>query len=138
MTPFNNAIRHVSIAALLVLGAWPLSASADLYVIVNSSLRVSIDDIKAIYTGDTELIGSVKVQPSDNRGAQSEFLSKVLGLNVNRYDSLWTMKSFRDGLTPPTAKSTDAEVIEYVLSKPGAMGYVTTPPPSTVTVLKKY
>jgi ABC-type phosphate transport system substrate-binding protein len=134
----GSRVRSLWIAFILGLSAMPAKAQADIYIIVNSSLTLTVEDLKSIYTGDKELIGSVKVKPSDNRAGQSEFLSKVLGLNQNRYDSLWTMKSFRDGLTTPSTKSSDSEVIAYVQSVPGAIGYVTSPPPAGVVVLKKY
>ena len=116
----------------------PAAARADIYVIANSAINVSVDDIKLIYTGDKELAGPIKIRPLDNQAGRAEFLAKVLRLNDNRYDSLWTIKSFRDGLTPPLAKANDAEVIAYVQSTPGAVGYVTIAPPPGVVVIKKY
>jgi ABC-type phosphate transport system substrate-binding protein len=41
-------------------------------------------------------------------------------------------------LTPPAAKNSDEEVIAYVQATPGAIGYVTSAPPASVTVLKKF
>jgi hypothetical protein len=128
--------RVMFCAAAVILGAQP--AQADLYVIANPTLAVTAGDISAIYTGDKQMLGGVKLKPLDNHAGQAEFLGKVLQLNAGRYDSLWTMKSFRDGLTPPAVKATDADVLAYVQSTPGAIGYVTTAPPAGVTVLKKY
>jgi hypothetical protein len=133
-----NPIRSLCIASIIGLLTMPAHAQADVYIIVNSALTMTVDDLKAFYTGDKELLGAVKIKPSDNRAAQSEFLSKVLGLNQNRYDSLWTMKSFRDGLSTPSTKASDSEVIAFVQSVPGAIGYVTSPPPAGVVILKKY
>jgi hypothetical protein len=124
--------------AVLVLGTLTAPALADVYVIANPTLTVTASDVTAIYTGDKQLVGGVKLKPLDNHAGQAEFLSKVLQLNAGRYDSLWTMKSFRDGLTPPAVKATDADVIAFVQSTPGALGYVTSAPPAGVTVLKKY
>jgi hypothetical protein len=138
MNTSASRVRSMGFAALVALFAMPAHAQADVYIIVNSGLTMTVEDLKSIYTGDKELVGAIKVKPSDNRAAQAEFLTKVLGLNVNRYDSLWTMKSFRDGLTTPSTKASDAEVIAYVQSVPGAIGYVTSPPPAGVVVLKKY
>jgi len=125
-------------AAILAISAMPQLSRADIYVIANAATKLTADDIKLIYTGDKELVGSIKIKPLDNHSAQSEFLAKVLQLNSNRYDSLWTMKSFRDGLTPPATKSSDAEVLAYVEATPGAIGYVTTEPPAGVVVVKKF
>ena len=138
MSQTLSKFRRAVIAAAALIVAVPQLARADIYVIANSAMKVGADDIKLIYTGDKELAASVKIKPLDNHAAQTEFLAKVLQLNPNRYDSLWTMKSFRDGLTPPVGKLTDAEVIAYVQSTPGAIGYITSEPPAGVLVLKKF
>jgi ABC-type phosphate transport system substrate-binding protein len=135
--PINKA-RCMVIAAAALISARPSPTLADIYVIINSTLAVATDDIKLIYTGDKELAGATKIKPLDNHAAEGEFLSKVLLLNAGRYKSLWTMKSYRDGLTPPAAKATDDEVIAYVQSTPGAIGYVMSAPPSGVVVLEKF
>jgi len=44
---------------------------------------------------------------------------------------------FRDGLTAPVTKSTDADVIALVKAKPGNIGYVTNPS-ADVKVIKKF
>jgi ABC-type phosphate transport system substrate-binding protein len=124
--------------ALMLFTAAPALAFADVYVIVNPGLNLTADDIKNIYTGEKELAESTKIRPQDNSAAREEFLKKVLQLDVAKYESMWTKKSFRDGINPPTVRASDAEVIAYVKSNPGAIGYVTTAPPSDVTVLKKF
>jgi hypothetical protein len=138
MSQSGNKARCMIIAAAAVISAWPSLALADIYVIINSTLTVAADDIKRIYTGDKEFVGATKIKPLDNHAAAGEFLSKVLLLNAGRYESLWTMKRYRDGLMPPAVKATDDEVIAYVQSTPGAIGYVVSAPPSGVVVLKKF
>lgn len=124
------------IFGLLSLASVP--SRADVYLITNQVATVSDDDLRAIYSGDKEFIGSTKVHPVDNRAAQAEFLIKVLKLNPGRYDSLWTMKSFRDGLVAPTMKNSDSEVLAYLQSTSASIGYVSSPPPAGFTVLKKF
>jgi ABC-type phosphate transport system substrate-binding protein len=124
--------------AIMLFTAAPALAFADVYVIVNPALNLTADDIKNIYTGEKELAESTKIRPQDNSSAREEFLKKVLQLDVAKYESLWTKKSFRDGINPPTVRATDADVIAFVKSNPGAIGYITTAPPSDVTVLKKF
>jgi ABC-type phosphate transport system substrate-binding protein len=125
-------------AATLLLWALPLCARADIYVIVNSRLTLTTDDIKGIYTGDKQLAGSTKITPLDNTVAKSEFLSKVLQLDPVKYDALWIKKSFRDGINPPLLKASDEEVVATVKSTAGTIGYISTAPPDGVTVLKRF
>jgi len=133
----SQALRAGAGAGLLLCAVSP-SAMADIYVIINSRLTISAEDIKEIYTGEKQLAGSIKITPLDNSAAKGEFLSKVLQLDGVRYEALWIKKSFRDGINPPVVKATDAEVIAIVRSTAGSIGYVSTVPPDGVTVLKKF
>lgn len=137
MKPITLA-QQGALWAIMLLAAAPALAYADVYVIMNAGLNLTAEDIKNIYTGEKELAESTKIKPQDNSAARDEFLKKVLQLDANKYESLWTKKSFRDGVNPPTVRASDAEVIAFVKSTPGAIGYVTAAPPSDVTVLKKF
>jgi hypothetical protein len=124
--------------AVMLFTAAPALAFADVYIIMYPGMNLTADDIKNIYTGEKELAESTKIKPQDNSAAKEEFLKKVLQLDATKYESMWTKKSFRDGINPPTVRASDAEVIAFVKSTPGAIGYITTAPPSDVTVLKKF
>jgi len=136
----NRLIRNRSVAAMaaVLIGALPVASHADGMVIANSSLNLSAGDIKDIYTGEKQLAGSTKLVPVDNAAAQADFLSKVLKMDNTKYQTSWTKKSFRDGLTAPAVKTTDAEVVEFVKRSPGGVGYVSGGAPSGVTVVTKY
>ncbi len=138
MNPTATKVLRAVVAASALLCALPSLALADIYVIVNSGLTLTTDDIKGIYTGDKQLAGSTKIKPLDNSAAKTEFLSKVLQLDAVRYEALWTKKSFRDGLSPPAVKANDEEVVAAVKSTAGAIGYISSTPPVGVTVLKKF
>lgn len=110
-----------------------------LYVIANPSpdAGITMNDIRDVFLGEKQFIGAVKIVPVDNLAAQSAFLGKVLKMDAAKYSATWTKKSFRDGLNPPAPKSGDLEVLNYVKSTPGAVGYVTSKP-GNVTVIQKY
>ena len=128
----------IKIATLsLLLGYAAQAFSGQVFVIANSNLTVDPSSIKSIFLGDTQFSGSVKLEVTDNAAAQSDFLSKALGMDKAKYDGLWVKKSFRDGVTQPPARGTDAEVIDFVKKTPGAIGYVTTAP-SGVKVVQQY
>lgn len=123
----------VCAAALLAAGG----ARADIYLICNSSLQLSADDVRDVYLGEKQLAGSVKLAPLDNAAAQGEFLAKVLHMDATKYSTLWTKKGFREGLNAPAVKGSDLEVIANVKGNPGGVGYVTAPA-AGVTVIRKY
>lgn len=130
----RNRIRTTLLAAFC-LAASSL-AHAELFVIANSGTQVTAGEIREVFTGDKQLAGSTKLVPVDNAPAQEAFLS-VLKMDLGRYNTIWTKKSFREGLTAPAVKSGDNEVLDFVRKTPGAVGYVSSPP-SGVTVVHKY
>ena len=120
--------RACSAAAILFLLASQGAIAGDIVVISHSGTAVSADEIRDIFLGENEFAGGTKLVVIDNASAQSDFLSKFMHMDIAKYNSIWTKKSFRDGLTPPAVKSGDAEVIEYIKRTPGAIGYVSTRP----------
>ena len=128
---------------LIVLGAAGLLALAssayagDLYVIANPGTTVSASDVREIFLGEKQFAGSVKLVPVDNASAQEQFLAKVMKMEAAKYTSSWTKKSFRDGVSPPAVKGSDADTIEFVKQTAGAVGYVSTSP-AGVTLVGKF
>lgn len=112
-------------------------AHADVYVISNTGTQIAAGEIKDVFTGEKQLAGSVKLIPVDNGSAQSAFLSTVLKIDANRYNTIWTKKSFREGLNQPAVKSGDAEVLDFVRKTAGAVSYVSSAP-SGVNVIQKF
>lgn len=128
-----------AVAAGLVLQlAATAAAAADLFVIANAAATVAPGDLHDIYLGDKQFAGAQKLVPIDNGAAQEAFLAKVLKLEAGKYATLWSKKSFRDGINPPAAKGSDGETIEFVTRTAGAVGYVTAQPPAGVNVVGKF
>jgi len=105
-------------------------------MITNPAITLSADDVRDVYLGEKQMAGSVKLTPVENGSAQAAFLADVMKLDAAKYATNWTKKSFRDGLTPPPAKATDAEVIDFVKRTPGGVGYVNSAPAAGVNVVK--
>lgn len=134
----KSSLRTLAAALGLVsTGLASAPAHADLFIICNVATPVDSGDIKDIFKGEKQFTGTIKLIPVDNGPAQEAFLSSVMSMDAARYNTIWTKKSFREGLVPPTVKSGDRDVIEFVRKTPGAIGYVSSPP-SGVTVVHKY
>jgi len=114
--------------AALVSLACAAARGADIYVIANPHVKLSPEDVREIYLGDKEFSGDVRLAPVDNQAALAGFVVKALGMNPQRYSTLWVKKAFRDALTPPAVKATDFEVLEFVKRTRGAVGYVSSVP----------
>ncbi len=112
---------------VLVALAAPLmminGASAAVVFICNPGTSLSEADVKAALQGE-----KASVKPCDNAGLKNEMLDSVLKITDKRYASQWQIKSFRDGMTIPPTKGSDADVIDYVKNTPGGMGYVSSKP----------
>jgi hypothetical protein len=106
-------------------------------IIAHPSVTLSADEVKEVFLGDKQLAGSVKLVPVDNAAQQADFTAKVLQTDVPKYSARWTKKAFREGLTAPSVKGGDAEVISFVKATPGAVGYVSGSS-AGVKVLMKY
>ena len=111
--------------------------AADLYVIANSGTTVSPSDVREVFLGEKQFAGSVKLVPVDNASAQEQFLAKVMKMAAAKYTSSWTKKSFRDGVSPPAVKGSDADTVEFVKQTAGAVSYVGTLP-AGVNVVGKF
>ena len=116
--------KLVVLAAASLVALVSTAAAADLYVISNSGTTVSAADVREIFLGEKQFAGSTKLVPVDNAASQEQFLAKVMKMEAAKYTASWTKKSFRDGVSPPPIKGSDAETIEYVKQTAGAVGYV--------------
>ena len=117
-------LKYSILMVVLMCAGMATAVQADIYVIANASVDLNPEDIRDVFIGEKLLSTGVKLVPVDNASAQAEFLSKVMLLDLNKYNSIWTKKGFRDGLNAPDVRPSDTDVILYVKKTPGAIGYV--------------
>ncbi len=122
MSMSSRALRLVTL--LVLLGPARVLAGE---VIVNDSVTLTAVEIRDVFLGEKQLAGNIRLVPVDNVALQDEFLAKVLQTDSQKYYARWTRKSFREGITAPPLKGSDAEVNAFVRSTPGAIGYVRKP-----------
>lgn len=130
--------RAAWLACAALLGVSGAATSADLYVVCNPNVALQVSDVRDVFIGEKSFAGSARLTPADNLSAQAQFLQRVVKISADRYASVWTKKSFRDGANPPPVKASDAETIAYVRQTPGACSYVQTAPPAGVNVVGKF
>ena len=131
---FRQKLAILAAAGVLMTTA---ARAGDVYVIANSGVTITADDVRDIFLGGKQLAGSVKLVPVDNAAMKAQFLEKVMKMEAAKYTSAWTKKSFRDGVSPPPVKGSDAETIEFVRQTAGSVGYVGSAP-TGVTVVGKF
>lgn len=121
----RSRLWHLTGAAVLC-GLWACSALAG-SVIAHPSVELSADEIRLVFLGEKQLAGRLRLVPVDNLVARPQFLEKVLQTDERKYAARWLRKSFREGHSAPAVKGSDAEVLLFVRSTPGAVGYVEGP-----------
>ena len=122
--------------ALLLLAAG-VARAGDLYVVTGPSVVLGSDDIRDVFLGEKQFAGSLKLAPIENGSLQADFDARVLKVDAARYASIWSKKGFRDGLTPPPIRGSDAEVLSAIKANPGTVGYVSKPTPD-VKIIQKF
>jgi len=114
--------------ALVALLVAPLHA-ADVQVIANPDVNVaalSANDLKDIFLGSKTAIGGAAVEPVLRMSGPTHeaFLQAYIGKSDSALRNHFKTLVFTGKGTQPKAFSTDAEVLKYVLSTKGAIGYV--------------
>lgn len=116
----------------------------DYFIISNQQLQqdqIQKTEIKKIFLGykkfwkDKE---TIKVaQPNFKNSTSKYFIENVVGYDLANYKRYWRRKLFSGSGIPPKQFSTEKEIIEFVKSKPGAIGLVSEKPDDpTIKVLE--
>jgi hypothetical protein len=129
-------MHRLCILALLLFGIGQAARAGE--VIVHVGLRLDFADVRDVYLGEKQLAGDVKLMPTDNLAAQDNFLAAVLQTTERNYQARWRRKAFRDGLRSPAVKGSDAEVMNFVRTTPGAIGYLAGRAGAGVTVVGSF
>ena len=143
-------MRRVATAVLSLLllvsvaGASPAAAAEPTFQVIvhpeveGTQIRRAV--LSSIFLMESPNWGSGgRVRPVDQSlrsPVRAQFSEYVLNESVEAIHELWRRK-MSQGVRPPKVRSSDAEVIEYVASTKGSIGYVSlsTPLPPTVRVL---
>ena len=120
------------ILVLALIGVFSIGVMAQSYkVVVNSSNTVSsltkkqVSDyiMKKTKKWDNGTIVS-PVDQLPNSADRGSFSKDIHGKATSAIKSFWQQAVFSGSGTPPPEQNTDSQVIEYVKSKAGSIGYV--------------
>jgi ABC-type phosphate transport system substrate-binding protein len=123
---FKKAIQ----ALLLALGcmASQLNAAGGIVVIGNSNLtRLDVATLEKVYTGKLIEVEGIPVKPvnaTSGSAVRNRFLQVYLNEDEDKYTAYWTVRRYNGlGATPRELTSSN-DVINFVKTTPGAIGYV--------------
>jgi ABC-type phosphate transport system substrate-binding protein len=126
-------MRNTLIALGLTLALLaPRAAFADGFkVIVHSSnptTSLSRPQVAEYFMGKTtDWSHGAKIKPVDqveSSSTRQAFSDEVLGKSISAVKSYWQQQIFSGRGVPPTEVSGDSDVVAFVRSNPGAIGYV--------------
>lgn len=119
--------------AWVLLGS--LGARAQVIVVNNTVTvsEISKSDVRDIFTGAaTTFKNGSRALPATLKSGplHEEFLKSYVGKDNTAFRAAWRATLFAGQATIPPSFDTEADLIDYVASKPGAIGYVSTAPAS--------
>ena len=116
---------------LLAIGAMPAGLAAQEFQVVahaaTSVSSVSPGELSDVFLKKVTKLGGAAVAPVDQAKAspiRAAFTKRVHGRAVSAVDAFWQQQIFSGGDSPPATKPSDDEVLAFVKSTPGAIGYV--------------
>jgi len=123
--------RRLLGAAAVLAGLWGAPAWAgEIVVVVNdrvAATSLSAEQVRAIFLGEFHYWDDLRAYPvtySDQAPIMRDFLTRVLGMNINQYKSYWIKRIFREGDVPPARAASSAAVLRAVRNNDGGIGFV--------------
>jgi ABC-type phosphate transport system substrate-binding protein len=130
----SPAVGAVAVTFAIVLASPPLGSSAeeDFIVVIseaNPTRSLSRDALARIYLKkETRWPNETAAEPVDQTRrspVRLAFTRAVLGFQQpSAVESYWQQQAFSGRATPPVVKASDVEVMAFVASHRGAVGYV--------------
>jgi len=104
-------------------------AHAEAVIIVHPSNAANMDDeqVSKIFLGQTKTFpGGAEATPVDHKEGplREEFGNRVLKKSPAQLKALWARQIFTGGAKPPRELASEDEVLKFVASTPGAIGYI--------------
>lgn len=125
------SVYRTGIGILLVAlacAAGELNAAGGVVVIGNANLtRLDAATLEKIYTGKViEVEGKPVTAVNANSGSpvRNRFLQAFLNQDEDKYTAYWTVRRYIGKGASPREMSSSADVIKFVQSTPGAIGYI--------------
>jgi ABC-type phosphate transport system substrate-binding protein len=124
-------LRLFAFLLAALVGPFGTAAAQDFKVIANPSVTAAdapADAIAKVFTKQSKKLpdGST-VTPADlgkDSPVRAAFTRAVHGKSVSAIETFWQQQIFSGKEVPPATKNSDAEMLAWVRSTPGAIGYV--------------
>ena len=123
---FKTGIRTLLLTLMCM--ASELNAAGGVVIIGHPSLaRLDVATLERIYTGRVIEVDGIPVKPVNaNSGSavRNRFLQVYLNEDEDKYTAYWTVRRYIGKGVSPRELTSSADVINFVKSTPGAIGYI--------------
>ena len=119
--------KQILLAALL-LGMPAANASNDVVVISHPSVvKLDAATLQKVYTGkvmEVDGVAVTAVNAKQGSVVRTRFLWAFLNQDEDKYTGYWTVRRYIGKGAPPRELPSSTDVIDFVKSTPGAIGYI--------------
>lgn len=102
--------------------------AGEIVIIGNSNVpKMDLVTIQKIYMGKIVSVSDVNIKPVNAKLGSTErnrFLDVFLNQDEEKYTGYWTVRRYIGKGTPPNELNNALEIIDYVKSTAGAVGYI--------------
>ena len=131
MSLASRLTRRVALVALLLLGS-AASARAQGYKVIvnpaNPATKLSRSEVAALFLKKTDRWSTGEVAApidlAEGTATRDAFTRGVLGKSTAAVKAYWNQMVFSGRNVPPPVKPSDADIVAFVRTTPGAIGYV--------------
>ena len=122
--------KRALLSLLIAVGSLRTIASAQTGIVVIGHPGIEKIDavtVERIFTGKIVELAGVSVKPINiisGSALRARFLQIYLNQDEDRYVAYWTVRRYIGKGVPPRELSGASEVIRFVQSTPGAIGYI--------------
>jgi len=125
----HAAFKHALLGMCVLLALSLTSYSAAAVIIIGHTSVPKLDEatLQKIFTGkiiDVSGVNVIAVNAQVNHPSRTRFLQQYLNQNEEKYTAYWTVRRYIGKGTPPKEFASSAEIIQFVMSTPGAVGYI--------------
>jgi ABC-type phosphate transport system substrate-binding protein len=123
---FKTGIRTLLLTLMCM--ASELNAAGGVVVIGHPSLtRLDVATLERIYTGKVIEVDGISIKPvnaTSGSAVRNRFLQVYLNEDEDKYTAYWTVRRYIGKGVSPRELTSSADVINFVGSTPGAIGYI--------------
>jgi ABC-type phosphate transport system substrate-binding protein len=123
----RNAVLRLGLALLACIAGEALAAGG--VVVIGDARLARLDPLtlEKVYTGriiEVDGIPVTAVNANSGSAIRNRFLQVYLNQDEDKYTAHWTVRRYIGKGTPPRELPSSVEVINFVKSTPGAIGYI--------------